>query len=238
MRIVQIPSAPRYRIARGYAGADDKPQPASRFVSQILNSRPPTRYRMSQLMAHPRRGVRGRSAAPSGTRGRVSQRGVREVRVRADHDCGRQTVSTLIGRPGSTGKPAPGSSANAPPRVDQEVFTCSRPPHCAAAGSASSHFPPFAPLSDILTPFAPGLDVKITYPQTGRALSKYPPAEPGALVVSRSKRHDVTAMRSLEPPHGGDSTPTATDPDRRSSRSCCWMYSRMTRSSRPTVDTK
>ena len=42
--------------------------------------------------------------------------------------------------------------------------------------------------------------------------SKYPPAEPGALVVSRSKRHDVTATRSLEPPHGGDPNPTATDP--------------------------
>ena len=32
------------------------------------------------------------------------------------------------------------------------------------------------------------------------ALSKYPPAKPGALVVSRSKRPDVTAPRSLEPP--------------------------------------
>ena len=40
--------------------------------------------------------------------------------------------------------------------------------------------------------------------------SKYPPAKPGALTVSRSKRPDLTATRSLAPPEGGSPTPTAT----------------------------
>ena len=66
--------------------------------------------------------------------------------------------------------------------------------------------------------------------------SKYPPAKPGALVVSRSKRHDVTATRSLAPPKGGYSSNRSCS-SRRSSRSCCWMYSRTTRSSCPTVET-
>ena len=67
-------------------------------------------------------------------------------------------------------------------------------------------------------------------------LSKYPPAKPGALVVSRSKRHDVTATRSLAPPKGGYSSNRSCS-SRRSSRSCCWTYSRTTRSSCPTVET-
>ena len=66
--------------------------------------------------------------------------------------------------------------------------------------------------------------------------SKYPPAKPGALVVSRSKRHDVTATRSLAPPKGGYSSNRSCS-SRRSSRSCCWTYSRTTRSSCPTVET-
>ena len=70
----------------------------------------------------------------------------------------------------------------------------------------------------------------------GRRVSKYPPAKPGALVVSRSKRHDVTATRSLAPPKGGYSSNRSCS-SRRSSRSCCWMYSRTTRSSCPTVET-
>ena len=65
---------------------------------------------------------------------------------------------------------------------------------------------------------------------------KYPPAKPGALVVSRSKRHDVTATRSLAPPKGGYSSNRSCS-SRRSSRSCCWTYSRTTRSSCPTVET-
>ena len=70
----------------------------------------------------------------------------------------------------------------------------------------------------------------------GVLVSKYPPAKPGALVVSRSKRHDVTATRSLAPPKGGYSSNRSCS-SRRSSRSCCWTYSRTTRSSRPTVET-
>ena len=70
----------------------------------------------------------------------------------------------------------------------------------------------------------------------GQSTSKYPPAKPGALVVSRSKRHDVTATRSLAPPKGGYSSNRSCS-SRRSSRSCCWMYSRTTRSSCPTVET-
>ena len=69
-----------------------------------------------------------------------------------------------------------------------------------------------------------------------KVLSKYPPAKPGALVVSRSKRHDVTATRSLAPPKGGYSSNRSCS-SRRSSRSCCWTYSRTTRSSCPTVET-
>ncbi len=38
--------------------------------------------------------------------------------------------------------------------------------------------------------------------------SKYPPAKPGALVVSRSKRQDVAATRHLSHPTGGCSHPT------------------------------
>ena len=41
-----------------------------------------------------------------------------------------------------------------------------------------------------------------------RKNSKYPPAKPGALVVSRSKRQDVAATRHLSHPMGGCSHPT------------------------------
>ena len=61
-----------------------------------------------------------------------------------------------------------------------------------------------------------------------RHTSKYPPAKPGALVVSRSKRHDVTATRSLAPPKGGYSSNRSCS-SRRSSRSCCWTYSETAR---------
>ena len=50
-------------------------------------------------------------------------------------------------------------------------------------------------------------DVETTTPDTplataAQVMSKYPPAQPGALVVSRSKRPDVAATRPLGPPYG------------------------------------
>ena len=71
------------------------------------------------------------------------------------------------------------------------------------------------------------------------AQSKYPPAEPGALVVSRSKRPETWPRGGhLSHPTGGYFASKRSWSCRRSSRSCSWMYVRMACSSRPTVDTK
>ena len=68
--------------------------------------------------------------------------------------------------------------------------------------------------------------------------SKYPPAKPGALVVSRSKRPDVAATRPLGPPYGWLRSSNRSFSCRRSSSSCVRIYARIARSSRPSVDTK
>ena len=71
------------------------------------------------------------------------------------------------------------------------------------------------------------------------AYSKYPPAEPGALVVSRSKRPETwPRCGPLSHPTGGYFASKRSRSCRRSSRSCSWMYVRMACSSRLTVDTK
>ena len=67
--------------------------------------------------------------------------------------------------------------------------------------------------------------------------SKYPPAKPGALVVSRSKRPDVAATRPLGPPYGWLRSSNRSFSCRRSSSSCVRIYARIARSSRPSVDT-
>ena len=93
------------------------------------------------------------------------------------------------------------------------------------------------PLPRVMTVELPGAGRRTRDSDFGLSrASKYPPAKPGALVVSRSKRHDVTATRSLAPPKGGYSSNRSCS-SRRSSRSCCWTYSRTTRSSCPTVET-
>ena len=74
----------------------------------------------------------------------------------------------------------------------------------------------------------------------GGVPSKYPPAKPGALAVSRSKRPAETwPLRGhLSHPPGGYSGFNRSCSKRRSSRSWSWMYARIACSSRPTVDTK
>ena len=69
---------------------------------------------------------------------------------------------------------------------------------------------------------------------------KYPPAKPGALAVSRSKRPAETwPLRGhLSHPPGGYSGFNRSCSKRRSSRPWSWMYARIACSSRPTVDTK
>ena len=94
----------------------------------------------------------------------------------------------------------------------------------------------------------PGRRLTPSYPNIGpprirnrRRLgsSKYPPAEPGALVVSRSKRPETWPLCGhLSHPPGGYFSSNRSWSCRRSSRSCSWMYARMARSSRPTVDTQ
>ena len=110
-------------------------------------------------------------------------------------------------------------------RPDRPIAHCSRASYSRANGTGPYRSPVEAPTG--------------TSNDDETRDSKYPPAKPGALVVSRSKRPDVAATRGhlghlyRWPPSSNRSWSC-----RRSSSSCSRMYARITRSSRPTVDTK